>query len=149
VGRTIVGPPAGFLADALGWTPFFAISVVASVPGLALLHRFAPLGGREPDLEAEARIESNPLTRARLAVAGSIAGLIGLTIAASITALMAALRSARGDAPFDLVAAFGAMLRWPVDSGDFIRAGTLAVVALFSGGATAAFLAARHGVRTR
>jgi PAT family beta-lactamase induction signal transducer AmpG len=34
LGRTLAGPPAGFLVDAIGWTPFFVVSVFASVPGL-------------------------------------------------------------------------------------------------------------------
>ena len=46
IGRALAGPPAGLLVDAVGWTPFFLLSVLASVPGLVLLHKFAPLSAR-------------------------------------------------------------------------------------------------------
>jgi MFS transporter, PAT family, beta-lactamase induction signal transducer AmpG len=37
VGRTTLSASGGALADALGWTPFFILSTVACLPGLALL----------------------------------------------------------------------------------------------------------------
>ena len=37
VGRTILSASGGALADAFGWTPFFAISTAACLPGLVLL----------------------------------------------------------------------------------------------------------------
>jgi PAT family beta-lactamase induction signal transducer AmpG len=37
VGRTILSASGGALADAFGWTPFFAISTAACLPGLLLL----------------------------------------------------------------------------------------------------------------
>lgn len=38
VGRVYVGPSAGVLADQFGWPNFFALTVLAALPGLALLH---------------------------------------------------------------------------------------------------------------
>ena len=35
IGRIVPGPIAGFTADAVGWTPFYLLCTVASVPGLA------------------------------------------------------------------------------------------------------------------
>jgi PAT family beta-lactamase induction signal transducer AmpG len=41
------GPLSGFLVNAMGWQAFFWLTIVAGIPGLLLLHRFAPLGVRE------------------------------------------------------------------------------------------------------
>lgn len=38
-GRVLVGPPSGFLADAVGWTLFYFITFLASLPGLWVLWR--------------------------------------------------------------------------------------------------------------
>ncbi len=37
VGRVFIGPPSGFLVDATGWAPFFFITFLVSLPGVALL----------------------------------------------------------------------------------------------------------------
>lgn len=39
VGRVFVGPPSGYLADAVGWTLFYFITFLASLPGLWVLWR--------------------------------------------------------------------------------------------------------------
>ncbi|MEO6697395.1 MAG: muropeptide MFS transporter AmpG, partial [Gammaproteobacteria bacterium] len=36
-GRQYLGPPAGLLADSLGWVTFFFITALAALPGLWLL----------------------------------------------------------------------------------------------------------------
>ncbi len=48
--RDILVAPAGGLAELVGWAPFFAITIVLALPGLALLPIFAPwnLGGSHP-----------------------------------------------------------------------------------------------------
>src|SRR6266508_1069478 len=51
-------------------TPFFLLSVLASAPGLVLLHKFAPLSAPEPELDAEARVPAIPVSRRRLGVTG-------------------------------------------------------------------------------
>ncbi len=66
IGRILPGPIAGFTADAVGWTPFYLICTAASVPGLLLLQKFAPLGGREPALDQLEAVVTRPVTRARL-----------------------------------------------------------------------------------
>jgi PAT family beta-lactamase induction signal transducer AmpG len=45
--RMWAGPLSGFLVNAMGWKAFFWLTIVAGIPGLLLLHRFAPLGVRE------------------------------------------------------------------------------------------------------
>ena len=47
LGRTLCGPLASILASAFGWRDFFLLSMVFSLPGLVLLHRFVPWGTRE------------------------------------------------------------------------------------------------------
>jgi PAT family beta-lactamase induction signal transducer AmpG len=149
IGRTLAGPPAGFLADAVGWTPFFLLSVLASVPGLVLLHKFAPLSAPEPELDAATRIAATPVTRGRLAAAGLTWAAAGFLISAATSALLAALKAARtAGAAFDYGLAL-ARLFSPVSTSDWIRVSSLLVVGLLTGAAAAAFLAARHGVQSR
>uniref|UniRef100_A0A832EDN0 MFS transporter n=1 Tax=Desulfacinum infernum TaxID=35837 RepID=A0A832EDN0_9BACT len=42
VSRVVAGAPTGYLAAALGWPWFYAVSVFGAVPGILLLPRFAP-----------------------------------------------------------------------------------------------------------
>jgi len=149
IGRTLAGPPAGFLADAVGWTPFFLLSVLASAPGLVLLHKFAPLSAPEPELDAEARVPAMPVSRRRLGATGLTWAAGGFLVSAAVSALLAALKAARtAGATFD----YGSALRRlfsPASPSDWIRIDSLAVVGLLAGAAAAAFLAARHGVTPR
>ncbi len=57
--RLLSGPLSGFLVNAMGvnamgWKAFFWLTMVAGIPGLLLLHRFVPLGVREPTLAENA-----------------------------------------------------------------------------------------------
>jgi len=147
LGRTLAGPPAGFLVDAIGWTPFFVVSTAASVPGLVLLRRFVPLGSREPVLEDQAPVERRPVSAVRLAATSLAVGIAGFLAAAFSSALLAALKAVRGKpgASLDLSAAI-ARLFSPAAPADWIRIGGLAAVALVCAGAAAAYVAARHGL---
>jgi PAT family beta-lactamase induction signal transducer AmpG len=97
LGRTLTGPPAGALADALGWSAFFLLSIPAAIPGLVMLHRFAPFG-RPPLIELSAD-EVKPIERGlpwepkelwqRGAVAAALATILGLLGASLLTALKA------------------------------------------------------------
>jgi PAT family beta-lactamase induction signal transducer AmpG len=148
IGRILPGPIAGFTADALGWTPFFLMSTVASIPGLFLLQRFAPLGGREPQLDALGRMESRPVPRMRLTLIAAAAGVAGFLIASAVSALLSALKAARLD-PEQGVDYAGAVARLlaPSATSDWLRIGGLAIVGLVTAAGAAAFLAARYGVR--
>jgi MFS transporter, PAT family, beta-lactamase induction signal transducer AmpG len=148
LGRTVTGPIAGYFADALGWTPFFFVCTVASIPGLILLQQFAPLGGREPRLDALERMEAQPVSRERLALTGVVSAAAGFGIALGISALLAALKAARLDPGkgVDLASALARALS-PSTTSDWVRLGGLGVIGLVAGGGAAAFLAARHGVR--
>jgi PAT family beta-lactamase induction signal transducer AmpG len=148
LGRTVTGPIAGYVADAIGWTPFYFLCTIASIPGLVLLQQFAPLGGREPALDALEPIATRPVTRARLAVSGLLAAAIGSVVAFSVSALLAALKAARANPQLgvDWSGSLGRILS-PAQASDWIRLGAFGVVGLVSGAAAAAFLVARHGVR--
>jgi len=45
--RIFAGPPSGLLADTLGWTNFFVLTVVMAIPGMLMLSRFVPWSQRE------------------------------------------------------------------------------------------------------
>jgi PAT family beta-lactamase induction signal transducer AmpG len=148
VGRIVTGPIAGFTADAIGWTPFYLCATAASIPGLLLLQRFAPLGGREPALDALEPIEARPVSRGR-ALATGVAGLgVGFVAALATSALLSALRAARGvpGAPVDVLSAASRILA-PAQTADWVRLAGLAVVGLVIGVGTAAFVVARHGLK--
>jgi PAT family beta-lactamase induction signal transducer AmpG len=49
--RVIAGPAAGFAVAAVGWSTFFAGTIILGIPGLLMLGKFVPLGVREPDIE--------------------------------------------------------------------------------------------------
>jgi PAT family beta-lactamase induction signal transducer AmpG len=150
VGRIVTGPIAGFTADAIGWTPFYLCATAASIPGLLLLQRFAPLGGREPALDALEPIEARPVTRGR-AVATGFTGLgVGFAAALAISALLSALRAARGvpGASVDVARAAARILA-PAQTSDWVRLAGLAVVGLVIGVGAAAFVVARHGLKER
>jgi PAT family beta-lactamase induction signal transducer AmpG len=40
--RIFAGPPSGLLADTLGWTNFFLLTVLMAIPGMVMLSRFVP-----------------------------------------------------------------------------------------------------------
>ncbi len=46
VGRVFVGPPSGYLVEALGWPVFFLLTTLAALPGLALLVRMRDAVGK-------------------------------------------------------------------------------------------------------
>jgi MFS transporter, PAT family, beta-lactamase induction signal transducer AmpG len=148
LGRTLAGPPAGFLVDAIGWTPFFLVATVASIPGLLLLQRFVPIRSREPVLEEEKAIERRPVSALRLALTSLAVGVTGFLAAVFSSALLAALKAVRGKpgASLDIAAGLSRLLT-PAAPSDWIRVGGLAVIGLVCAGSAAAYLAARHGLR--
>ncbi len=151
LGRTVTGPPAGILVDAIGWTPFFVSTLLAAVPGMAMLHRFAPLGVREPRLDEEVSSSgpAAPLTRARVALHGLVGTSAGLAVGVSSSALLAALKAARGPgASFDLGAAVLALLS-PETTGQWIRLCGPIAFGLVVGVVVMALSIARRGLAPR
>jgi PAT family beta-lactamase induction signal transducer AmpG len=149
LGRTLAGPPAGVLVDAMGWTPFFFVSVLASVPGLLLLRRFVPLSAREPRLDAvEEEGTRPPVSRTRLLAASVAAAVAGALAAALLSAGLAALKAARLHSA-ERASFASELLRLvsPERAGDWVRLAVPLVAGLLFGLATAALLAARRSVR--
>lgn len=148
LGRTLAGPPAGFLVDAIGWTPFFIVSVFASIPGLLLLRRFVPFRVREPDLDVEDEAESRPVTRGRLLLSSLAAGLIGFLTGVATSALLAALKAMRlqySGASFDLGVELSRLMA-PTTAADWLRLVGPIVLGLVFMLAAAALIAARRGL---
>ena len=53
VTRVLAGAPTGFMAEHLGWVQFFTLSVLGALPGILLLHRFAPFKEKAPSVNVE------------------------------------------------------------------------------------------------
>ncbi|HTR02207.1 MAG TPA: MFS transporter, partial [Thermoanaerobaculia bacterium] len=148
VGRIVTGPIAGFTADAIGWTPFYLCATAASIPGLVLLQRFAPLGGREPALDALEPIEARPVSLGRALATGASWAALGFAAAFGVSALLSALKAARGAAGASLdVAGAAAKILAPAHPSEWVRLAGLVVVGLVAGLAAGAFVVARHGLR--
>jgi PAT family beta-lactamase induction signal transducer AmpG len=148
LGRTVAGAPAGILVDAVGWTPFFLVTIAASVPGLAMLARFVPFGARDPDFETEEVHPKGPISRAALAAAGAGVAAAGIAVAGVLSALLDALKAMRGahPVPFDLGKPLGHLLSPSTPAGWIGLAGPV-VLGIFCGLAAAGLLAARRGIR--
>ena len=150
LGRTLAGAPAGILVDAIGWTPFFLVTIAASVPGLAMLARFVPIGAREPDFEAEGVHPRGAISPAALAAKAGAVAAAGIAAAIGAAALLDALKAARGPhaRPFDFS---GALLRMisPSTPGAWLALAEPVILGVFCGLAAAGLLAARRGITTR
>ncbi len=147
LGRIFAGPVAGFTVDAMGWTPFYLVATAASIPGLLLLQRFAPLGRMEPALDALERVDHRPIARSRLAAASLASGLAGFAAAVLLATILSAFKAARvaHASALDFSAALHRVLT-PASVPDWIRMAALLVVGLAFALGAAAYLAARHGV---
>ena len=80
--RIFAGPPSGLLADTLGWTNFFLLTVVMAVPGMVMLSRFVPWSQRElrfavPEGELVSTIDGGALGRLTVFF-GSLASVLAI-----------------------------------------------------------------------
>jgi PAT family beta-lactamase induction signal transducer AmpG len=152
LGRTVSGPPAGAMVDALGWRDFFLLTIAFALPGLVMLQRFVPLGQRDlpppADEDAEAAPHGVPVTMAGLVLRGAVGAAVGTAAGYLGNALLLALKAMRGSGRFDLAHAFEAMFR-PERAVDAIDAFGPPVAGLVVGFAVAAYVAARRGVEAR
>ncbi len=155
LGRTVAGPPAGVLIDALGWRDFFLLTIPMAIPGLLMLQRFVPWKVRElppmPDEAAEAAGETigKPVTVRVLALRGALSTLLASAAFYLMSAVLLGLRGMHGGKDrFDLVHAFGAMLQ-PRRPGDWVDLLGPPIAGLVVGFGWAAYLAARHGIAGR
>ncbi len=95
--RVFSGPISGFMVDALGWVPFFWITIAAGIPGLVLLQRFVPWGVREPEFYERAAPRGDPCSATQVWIRGGIGFVLGLFVAIGTVALLAYLKALRLD----------------------------------------------------
>ena len=90
--RLVAGPVTGLAVHSFGWESFFWFTMVAGIPGLILLHRFSPLGRREPifTIDQVKRAETTPQQWRNRGIVG------GLIAVVSAFMLMAVLRALGG-----------------------------------------------------
>lgn len=150
LGRTVVGPPAGFLADALGWHQFFLLTIPCALPGLWMLHRFVPLTARDVPLHP---IETSGEQAPRpLSWSGVIVRSLAATGAATLLSFfsvagLGSLKSWRAGEPLVLAERMTAMLS-PTAPIELLEVAGPMVAGLLFGLAAAAYLVARRGIRS-
>lgn len=154
--RLIAGPISGFAVDAIGWKPFFWLSMLAGIPGLVLLSRFVPISVRDPvfdvdiDVDVAAAPPASPrprLSRGALALRGAAGFVAGTAAGASIQASLAALKAMRGHpgVAFDIATPLGALLH-PAKPADWLAPLGIVALGAVCGLMAAAIAAARRGV---
>lgn len=149
LGRTLSGPPAGALADALGWREFFLLTIPCALPGLAMLQRFVPFGARElprADAFGPPRLLA-PLGRGGLAGRALAGVAAGVAVGFAGTVLLASLRLLRAEPALSLRAAMAraaGAITSPVTTSDWLDAVGTLTFGLLAGAAVAAYAAARR-----
>jgi PAT family beta-lactamase induction signal transducer AmpG len=140
--RVLAGPPAGLLADAIGWRDFFIFTVVTGIPGMIMLQRFAPWGVREPEFHVPAGGSQRRLGPAeRIGWAIGIGALAWFASLMSL-ALVAAAKAYRAGKGFDWIGASEPLLH-PVSVADWTSAVGVAAIGVLTALAVAAALSAR------
>jgi PAT family beta-lactamase induction signal transducer AmpG len=147
LGRTASGPLAGVMVDALGWPIFFWLTIVAAVPGLVMLHRFVPIGTREPVFKEDAGTIGSPLRPSGVMVRGLLGAAIGTAFAALYAAFLEALRGMRATPPlpFSLGPPLHRLLA-PATLGEWTTVASVVLFGVICGLAVAALAAARRGI---
>jgi PAT family beta-lactamase induction signal transducer AmpG len=144
--RIVAGPITGFVVDAVGWEPYFWMTILAGIPGLVLLQRFVPLGTREPRFQVRPPTTLARLPAAALTARGAVGGIVSFGLAALLTASLAVLRSLRlsaADRP-DFLDSLAGVFR-PPDAAGWLTLAGLLIFGAVCGLCTAAVVAARHG----
>ncbi len=144
--RVIAGPISGITVDAIGWTTFFWLSMILSIPGLILLSRFVPIGMREPEFSIE-QVERKEISRTGLIFRGIAGALIALITTTLLMAVLGAIKKMRVEKSgvFDLWGQFVQLLI-PTDQGAWITLVGIIIFAAVIGLFVAAAAAARSGV---
>jgi PAT family beta-lactamase induction signal transducer AmpG len=141
--RVLAGPPAGVLADWLGWRDFFILTVFTGIPGLVMLARFVPWGVREPALEAEPSAPGRALARTGLAGRAASMTVVSAALGLLTLALLDGLRDLREGRPFDVVASARDLLA-PASLAGWLTLLGLGTTAILAGLGAAAARAARQ-----
>jgi PAT family beta-lactamase induction signal transducer AmpG len=148
--RLLAGPISGFTVDAIGWPAFFLSTLVIGIPGLVMLHRFVPIGVREPEFTVAEVSRREPIGSGALVLRGIVGGVLSGAFALAMVALLAALKTLREvpGAGFDLAGALVRVSR-PENIPDWVQLAGIAFFALFGGLFAAAIVASRRGLATR
>src|SRR5690606_24207408 len=143
--RLLAAPMSGRVVYAVGRQVFVSGTVAAGFPGLVLLHRFAPLGVREPALHGEAPRTLPRLSSAALILRGLGGGMAGILVAVFVLEFLAGLRAMKTTpaGELHLLQSLGAMIQ-PSGVGDWIQIVGIVVFGTITGLLTAALSAARR-----
>jgi MFS transporter, PAT family, beta-lactamase induction signal transducer AmpG len=142
--RVLAGPPAGLLADAIGWRDFFILTLFTGIPGMVMLARFVPWGVREPEFSVAPSAAGGPLSRRALAGWSAAVGVLTTGLGLVTMALLAAIRNYRNQKGFDLGAQLLRLLEcggW----GEILTVLGVVVVGAVTALMAAAALVARRG----
>jgi PAT family beta-lactamase induction signal transducer AmpG len=144
--RLLAGPIAGVSVDAMGWPTFFLSTLVMGVPGLVMLHRFVPIGTRDPVFTVDEVPHGPELGRARIAWRGVAGGVLIGAAGFFLDALLLAVKTMREpkSAGFDFAAAVG-KLGSPAAVTDWVELGGIIAFGVIGGLFVAALTAARRG----
>jgi PAT family beta-lactamase induction signal transducer AmpG len=144
--RLLAGPVTGVMVDAIGWRDFFLFTMAVGVPGMLMLHRFSPLGTREPAIAGEAPPVKRALGRGALIGRAVAGGIVGFAVGATATAGLTAMKVLHKDPgrSFDFVTPLAALLA-PDTMSAWTRLVGVALFGLVIALATAATAAARSG----
>jgi len=143
--RVLAGPPAGVLADAIGWRDFYILTVFFGIPGLVMLQRFAPWGLKDTHFHVAEPTRGTPLGRGAIALRAGLAGAGAWVLGLGTMAGLGALKGLRAGGGFDLNAAVAAYLA-PPGLAEWLTLLGVTLVALVVALGTAAAIAARRGV---
>jgi len=145
--RILAGPPAGFLADTLGWRDFFILTLPLGIPGLVMLARFVPWSVREPEFHVADPLTGAPLTRRQIATRSAfwVAAAWGTSLVTM--ASLEALRSYRAKRGFNFGSQVMAILN-PQDLGTWTTFVGILLAAITIGLMAAATLVARRGIQS-
>ncbi len=143
--RLLAGPFSGFAVDAIGWRTFFLSTMAMGIPGLVLLHRFSPIGVRDPKIRLGGSAESAVVTLTagiwrRFAVSAFLGGGVVFAFAVGLGALKA--MRLEPEAGFRITAGLAPLLN-PAAFEDWVQVGGVVVLAVISGLFGAAFAVAR------
>jgi PAT family beta-lactamase induction signal transducer AmpG len=144
--RILAGPPAGLLADAMGWRDFFVSTLIFGLPGLYMLHRFVPWGTREPTFQVAPPSPGRRVSRGEVLVWGVVVGAGTGVLGVMGVGLLSAVKAFRRGDALDLLTRIAAVAA-PRTLADWMVVVGLAAFAAAAGLITAAALATRGGLR--
>ena len=145
ISRVLAGPPAGLMADAIGWRDFFILTIFTGIPGLMMLARFVPWGVREPEFHVAAPARGEPVGRGELVAKSALAGVFASIVGVVTMATLWGIRSYRAKHGFAFLHQVGQVLN-PQTLGAWTTLIGVLVIGLTVALMTAATLVARRGL---